>query len=218
MCPISPSGRWCARRCASTASGAPIDVHLMVSPVDRIVAGLRARRRHLYQFPSRSQRARRPHHRADPRARLPAGLVFNPATRCDWLDYTLEKLDLVLLMSVNPGFGGQKFIPSALAKIAEVRRRVDAPSGRDVRVEVDGGIKVENIGLIAARPVRTPSSRARRYSAARTTPRPSGRMRVGASAPRARTCLFVVVLVVDRRSSTRARRGRSSGLAAWPAR
>ena len=69
--------------------------------------------------------------------------MFNPATPLDWLDYTLDKLDLVLLMSVNPGFGGQQFIPSVLPKIAEVRRRVTA-SGREVRVEVDGGIKAEN--------------------------------------------------------------------------
>jgi ribulose-phosphate 3-epimerase len=74
--------------------------------------------------------------------------MFNPATSLDWLDYTLEKLDLVLLMSVNPGFGGQKFIPGALAKIAEVRRRVTA-SRREVRVEIDGGIKVDNIAAAA---------------------------------------------------------------------
>jgi ribulose-phosphate 3-epimerase len=74
--------------------------------------------------------------------------VFNPATPLEWLDYTLDKLDLVLLMSVNPGFGGQKFIPGVLPKIAEVRRRVTA-SGRDVRVEVDGGIKIDNIGAAA---------------------------------------------------------------------
>jgi ribulose-phosphate 3-epimerase len=74
--------------------------------------------------------------------------VFNPATPLDWLDYTLDKLDLVLLMSVNPGFGGQKFIEGVLPKIAEVRRRV-AASGREVRVEVDGGIKADNIAAVA---------------------------------------------------------------------
>jgi ribulose-phosphate 3-epimerase len=74
--------------------------------------------------------------------------VFNPATPLDYLDYTLEKLDLVLLMSVNPGFGGQKFIPSALRKLREARERIDA-SGRDVRLEIDGGVKVDNIGEIA---------------------------------------------------------------------
>ncbi len=77
------------------------------------------------------------------------GLVFNPATPLDWLDYTLEKLDLVLVMSVNPGFGGQQFISGTLPKITEVRRRVRA-SGRAVRVEVDGGIKVDNIAAAAA--------------------------------------------------------------------
>ena len=77
-----------------------------------------------------------------------AGLVFNPATPLSWLDHTLDKVDLVLLMSVNPGFGGQEFIPSALPKIAEVRRRIDA-SGREIWLEVDGGVKTDNIGEIA---------------------------------------------------------------------
>ena len=76
------------------------------------------------------------------------GLVFNPATPLNWLDYTLEKLDLVLVMSVNPGFAGQQFIPSVLPKIAAVRERVRA-SGRDIRIEVDGGIKIENIRAAA---------------------------------------------------------------------
>jgi ribulose-phosphate 3-epimerase len=75
------------------------------------------------------------------------GLVFNPATPLDWLDYTLPNLDLVLIMSVNPGFGGQQFIPGALAKLAEVRRRIDA-SGRDIRLEIDGGVKASNIEAI----------------------------------------------------------------------
>jgi ribulose-phosphate 3-epimerase len=74
--------------------------------------------------------------------------VFNPATPLSWLEHTLDKLDLVLIMSVNPGFGGQKFIPEALAKLREVRRRIDA-SGRQIRLEVDGGVKTENIGQIA---------------------------------------------------------------------
>jgi ribulose-phosphate 3-epimerase len=77
-----------------------------------------------------------------------AGLVFNPATPLDWLDHTLGKLDLVLIMSVNPGFGGQKFIPEALNKLADVRRRIQA-SGRSVRLEIDGGVKVDNIAQIA---------------------------------------------------------------------
>ena len=78
-----------------------------------------------------------------------AGLVFNPATPLDYLDYTLDKIDLVLLMSVNPGFGGQSFIPSALDKLRQVRERIDR-SGRAIRLEIDGGVKVDNIGAIAA--------------------------------------------------------------------
>jgi ribulose-phosphate 3-epimerase len=74
--------------------------------------------------------------------------VFNPATSLDWLDYVLDKIEVVLLMSVNPGFGGQKFIPSALPKLKEARRRIDA-SGRDIRLEIDGGVKVENAAEIA---------------------------------------------------------------------
>jgi ribulose-phosphate 3-epimerase len=76
------------------------------------------------------------------------GLVFNPATSLEWLDYVIDKLDLVLIMSVNPGFGGQKFIPNALVKLAEVRERIRA-SGREIRLEVDGGVKVDNIAEIA---------------------------------------------------------------------
>jgi ribulose-phosphate 3-epimerase len=76
------------------------------------------------------------------------GLVFNPATPLSWLDHVLEKIDMVLLMSVNPGFGGQKFIPSALAKLEAARTRIDA-SGREVRLEIDGGVKVDNIAAIA---------------------------------------------------------------------
>ncbi|MGN6478889.1 ribulose-phosphate 3-epimerase, partial [Luteibacter sp.] len=78
-----------------------------------------------------------------------AGLVFNPATPLNWLDYVLDKIDMVLIMSVNPGFGGQKFIPSALDKIRHVRERIDA-SGRKIRLEVDGGVNADNIGQIAA--------------------------------------------------------------------
>lgn len=127
---------------------APIDVHLMVRPVDRIVPDFAAAGASYISFhPEASEHIDRTialirEHGCRP------GLVFNPATPLDWLDYTLEQLDLVLLMSVNPGFGGQKFIPGVLPKIAEVRRRV-AASGRDVRVEVDGGIKVDNIAAAA---------------------------------------------------------------------
>ena len=78
-----------------------------------------------------------------------AGLVFNPATPLDWLDYVIDKVDMVLLMSVNPGFGGQKFIPSALDKLREARRIIDE-SGLEIRLEIDGGVKVDNIGEIAA--------------------------------------------------------------------
>jgi len=128
---------------------APIDVHLMIRPVDRIVPDFAAAGATYISFhPEASEHVDRTialirEHGCKP------GLVFNPATPLDWLDYTLDKLDLVLLMSVNPGFGGQKFIPGVLPKIAEVRRRV-AASGRDVRVEVDGGIKVDNIAAAAA--------------------------------------------------------------------
>jgi ribulose-phosphate 3-epimerase len=76
------------------------------------------------------------------------GLVFNPATPLDWLDHVLDKIDMVLIMSVNPGFGGQQFIPSSLAKIADARARI-AASGRDVRLEIDGGVKIDNIAAIA---------------------------------------------------------------------
>jgi ribulose-phosphate 3-epimerase len=128
---------------------APIDVHLMVRPVDRIVPDFAAAGASFISFhPEATEHVDRTiglirEHGCRP------GLVFNPATPLDWLDYTLDELDLVLLMSVNPGFGGQKFIPGVLPKIAEVRRRVRS-SGRAVRVEVDGGIKVDNIAAAAA--------------------------------------------------------------------
>jgi len=127
---------------------APIDVHLMVSPVDRIVPDFAAAGATFISFhPEATQHIDRTielirEHDCNP------GLVFNPATPLEYLDYTLEKLDLVLIMSVNPGFGGQKFIPSALRKLAEARRRIDA-SGRAVRLEIDGGVKVDNIRAIA---------------------------------------------------------------------
>jgi ribulose-phosphate 3-epimerase len=126
----------------------PIDVHLMVRPVDRIVPDFAAAGATFISFhPEASDHIDRTitlirEHGCKP------GLVFNPATPLDFLDYTLGGLDLVLLMSVNPGFGGQNFIPGVLPKIAEVRRRV-AASGREVRVEVDGGIKIDNIAAVA---------------------------------------------------------------------
>jgi ribulose-phosphate 3-epimerase len=128
---------------------APIDVHLMVKPVDRIVPDFaKAGATYITFHPEASEHIDRTiglirEHGCKP------GLVFNPATPLVWLEHVLDKLDMVLLMSVNPGFGGQSFIPSVLPKIAELRRLIDR-SGREIRLEVDGGIKVENIGSVAA--------------------------------------------------------------------
>ena len=127
---------------------APIDVHLMVSPVDRIIPDFAAAGASWISFhPEATEHVDRTIELIREQGCRP-GLVFNPATPLDYLDYTLEKLDLVLIMSVNPGFGGQKFIPTALRKLADARRRIDA-SGREVRLEIDGGVKVENIREIA---------------------------------------------------------------------
>jgi ribulose-phosphate 3-epimerase len=127
---------------------APIDVHLMVRPVDRIIPDFAKAGASIISFhPEASDHIDRTigliHEQG-----CQAGLVFNPATPLDYLDHTLHHLDLVLIMSVNPGFGGQKFIPGALEKLREVRRRIDA-SGRAVRLEIDGGVKADNIGDIA---------------------------------------------------------------------
>jgi ribulose-phosphate 3-epimerase len=127
---------------------APIDVHLMVKPVDRIIPDFAKAGASIISFhPEASEHVDRTIALIRECGCKP-GLVFNPATSLDYLDHTLEQLDLVLIMSVNPGFGGQKFIPGALKKLAEVRRRIDA-SGRAVRLEVDGGVKADNIGAIA---------------------------------------------------------------------
>jgi ribulose-phosphate 3-epimerase len=127
---------------------APIDVHLMVKPVDRIVPDFAdAGATYISFHPEATEHVDRTIELIRDHGCKP-GLVFNPATPLDYLDYTLEKLDLVLLMSVNPGFGGQKFIPTVLTKLAEARRRIDA-SGCAVRLEIDGGVKVDNIGAIA---------------------------------------------------------------------
>jgi ribulose-phosphate 3-epimerase len=127
---------------------APIDVHLMVKPVDRIVPDFAAAGATFISFhPEAVEHVDRTIELIREQGCKP-GLVFNPATPLDYLDYTLEKLDLVLIMSVNPGFGGQKFIPTALRKLREARQRIDA-SGRNVRLEIDGGVKVDNIGEIA---------------------------------------------------------------------
>ena len=126
----------------------PIDVHLMVTPVDPIVADFAKAGANIITFhPEASQHIDRTIgliHDCGCRA----GLAFNPATPLQWLDHVLDKLDLVLIMSVNPGFGGQPFIKHALAKLAEARRRIDR-AARDIRLEVDGGVKLENIATIA---------------------------------------------------------------------
>ena len=127
---------------------APIDVHLMVEPVDRIVPDFaKAGATWISFHPEATKHVDRTIQLIRHCGCRP-GIVLNPATPLEWLDWTLDSVDLVLLMSVNPGFGGQSFIPSALAKLAEVRRRIDA-SGREVRLEIDGGVKVDNIGAIA---------------------------------------------------------------------
>ncbi|MHA6205080.1 ribulose-phosphate 3-epimerase [Dyella soli] len=128
---------------------APIDVHLMVRPVDRIVPDFAKAGASLISFhPEASEHVDRTIGLIKDSG-CQAGLVFNPATPLSWLDYVMDKLDLILLMSVNPGFGGQKFIPSALDKLREVRRRIDE-SGRAIRLEIDGGVTAANIGEIAA--------------------------------------------------------------------
>lgn len=127
---------------------APIDVHLMVSPVDRIAVDFAAAGATCISFhPEASEHVDRTIQLIRESGCRP-GLVFNPATPLDWLDHTLDSLDLVLLMSVNPGFAGQQFIGTALAKLADARRRIDARD-RSVRLEIDGGVKVGNIREIA---------------------------------------------------------------------
>jgi ribulose-phosphate 3-epimerase len=128
---------------------APIDVHLMVKPVDRIIPDFaKAGASYITFHPEASEHIDRTLGLIRDSGCKP-GLVFNPATPLHYLDYVLDKVDMVLLMSVNPGFGGQSFIPSTLPKIAEVRKIIDR-SGRDIRLEVDGGIKVDNVGAVAA--------------------------------------------------------------------
>jgi ribulose-phosphate 3-epimerase len=133
-------------------TGAVIDVHLMVKPVDRIVPDFARAGANIISFhPEASEHVDRTIGLIRDSGCRP-GLVLNPATPLDWLDYTLHALDLVLVMSVNPGFGGQKFIPASLDKLREVRKRVDAhasQTGREVLLEVDGGVKVDNIAEIA---------------------------------------------------------------------
>jgi ribulose-phosphate 3-epimerase len=136
---------------AKTATGAPvpIDVHLMVQPVDALAqAFAQAGADYISFHPDASTHVHRSV-QAIKAAGCKAGLVFNPATPLDVLDWVIDDIDLVLVMSVNPGFGGQGFIDSALRKIEHARQRIDA-SGRDIRLEVDGGIKVDNIARVAA--------------------------------------------------------------------
>jgi ribulose-phosphate 3-epimerase len=128
---------------------APIDVHLMVKPVDRIVPDFAKAGASLISFhPEATEHTHRTIQLIKSHG-CQAGLVFNPATPLHHLDHVLEDLDYVLLMSVNPGFGGQSFIPSTLAKLRAVRERIER-SGKAIRLEVDGGVKVDNIGEIAA--------------------------------------------------------------------
>jgi len=128
---------------------APIDVHLMVSPVDRIVGDFaQAGATYITFHPEASDHIDRTLQLIESEG-CKAGLVFNPATPLSYLDYVIDKIDMILLMSVNPGFGGQSFIPSALDKLKEARKIIDA-SGRDIRLEIDGGVKADNIAAIAA--------------------------------------------------------------------
>ena len=127
---------------------APIDVHLMVKPVDRIVPDFaKAGATNISFHPEASEHIDRTIGLIHDSG-CGAGLVFNPATPLAYLDYVMDKIDLILLMSVNPGFGGQSFIPSALSKLREVRERIDR-SGRAIRLEIDGGVKADNIAEIA---------------------------------------------------------------------
>jgi ribulose-phosphate 3-epimerase len=136
---------------AKTAQGVavPIDVHLMVSPVDSLAAAFAQAGADLVSFhPDASSHVHRSVQALKSHG-VQVGLTFNPAEPLDVLDWLIDDIDLVLIMSVNPGFGGQSFIDSALRKIADVRQRIDA-CGKDIRLEVDGGIKTENITRVAA--------------------------------------------------------------------
>ncbi|AEX50237.1 MULTISPECIES: ribulose-phosphate 3-epimerase [Rahnella] len=128
---------------------APIDVHLMVKPVDRLIPDFaEAGASYITFHPEASEHVDRSLQLIKSHG-CKAGLVFNPATSLSYLEYVMDKLDVILLMSVNPGFGGQSFIPGTLDKLRQVRKIIDA-SGYDIRLEVDGGVKAENIGEIAA--------------------------------------------------------------------
>ncbi|WP_416243825.1 ribulose-phosphate 3-epimerase [Azospira sp. APE16] len=131
---------------------APIDVHLMVKPVDRIIPDFAKAGANIITFhPEASEHVDRSLGLIRDSG-CQAGLVFNPATPLHYMDHVMDKLDVVLLMSVNPGFGGQKFIPETLNKLRQARARIDAytaRSGRQIRLEIDGGVKVDNIAEIA---------------------------------------------------------------------
>lgn len=136
---------------AKTAAGVPVpvDVHLMVQPVDALAqAFAEAGADYISFHPDASTHVHRSVQAIKARG-CKAGLVFNPAAPLDVLDWMIDEIDLILIMSVNPGFGGQGFIDSALRKIEQARKRIDA-SGRDIRLEVDGGIKADNIARVAA--------------------------------------------------------------------
>ncbi len=127
---------------------APIDAHLMVKPVDRLIGDfIDAGASYITFHPEASEHIDRSLQLIRDGG-CKAGLVFNPATPLSYLDYVMDKVDMVLLMSVNPGFGGQSFIPATLDKLRQARARIDA-SGRDIRLQVDGGVKVDNIAEIA---------------------------------------------------------------------
>jgi ribulose-phosphate 3-epimerase len=132
---------------------APIDVHLMVEPVDALAQLFAKAGADYVTFHPEATRHVDRSLQAIRDAGCKSGLVFNPATPLTYLDYVMDKVDMVLLMSVNPGFGGQSFLPSALTKLAQAREKIDAytaATGREVRLEIDGGVKVDNIGEIAA--------------------------------------------------------------------
>ncbi len=132
---------------------APIDVHLMVEPVDALAQLFcKAGADYVTFHPEATKHVDRSL-QAIRDAGCKSGLVFNPATPLSYLDYVMDKVDMVLLMSVNPGFGGQSFLPSALTKLSQARAKIDAytaATGREIRLEIDGGVKVDNIGEIAA--------------------------------------------------------------------
>jgi len=128
---------------------APIDVHLMVEPVDRIIPDFaKAGANYITFHPEASRHVDRSLGLIRDEG-CKAGLVFNPATPLTWLEHVMDKVDMVLIMSVNPGFGGQKFIPAALDKLREARKLIN-DSGFEIRLEIDGGVKIDNIGEIAA--------------------------------------------------------------------